>query len=327
MAQKAICPRGHIWDPSMLGGLPPTEKPRCPICGEEEPLRLRNALARLIRWCRQNALLSGLLSLCLVLAIALVIMFLHSRARQQSLRGEVDQAQLKVQQAEEKNRARRRGLEEEEEANRQKQQAEFEATKWRQRHDDLQNQLQEAKQARLAAVRQRDEQAHARKLADELRQTADELRQEAQSRRAEAARQLMQMYVAAGTQRMEGGDLSTASLWFAEALRLAQKEKTPEETHRLRLATVLAQCPRPVQLWTLEGKISAAQFSADGKRLLTAGADGKVALWDTVKGQRIGEPLPHMAALTQAVLSADGKRALTATTDMTIHLWDLDMGK
>src|SRR5579871_2388114 len=289
MAQKAICPRGHIWDPSMLGGLPPTEKPRCPICGEEEPLRLRNAFARLTRWCSQNALLAGLSLLCLVLTVVLAITFLQSRARQQALREEVDQALLQVRQADDKNRARRRGMEEEEEANRQKQQAEFEATKWRQRHDDLQSQLQDARQARLTAVRQRDEQAHARKLAEELRQTADELRQEAQSRRAEAARQLMQMYVAVGTQRMEGGDLSTASLWFVEALRLAQKEKTPEETHRLRLAAVLAQCPRPVQLWTLEGKISAAQFSADGKRLLTADVDGKLALWDAVKGQRIGE--------------------------------------
>ena len=44
MSQKAICPRGHIWDPSTLAGLPPTERPRCPICGEEEPMRVRYVL-------------------------------------------------------------------------------------------------------------------------------------------------------------------------------------------------------------------------------------------------------------------------------------------
>src|SRR5262249_41172404 len=121
----------------------------------------------------------------------------------------------------------------------QKRQAMMQATKrWENREKEFANQLRDAEKAAVEARRQRDEQLEKRKSAEELAQIADETRQEALTRRAEAARQLVKLHVAEGTRLMQSGDLSASLLWFVEALRLAEKEKLPTQTHRLRLAAV-----------------------------------------------------------------------------------------
>jgi WD40 repeat protein len=327
MSQKAICPRGHIWDPSTLAGLPPTETPRCPICGESEPLRAGNAVGRFLRWCRNNALVATLSALCLLLVVTLAVSIMRARAAAQRADDAAEKAEHEARKAAKALLVRQEGVEVGEENREKIRGAEAEAAKWRQRHDEMKRELREEKEARHNAVLQRDEQARDRRTAEELAQSADQLRREAQSAREQAGRQLVGMNVALGTRLMEDGDLSGSLVWFAEALRLAHREKMPEETHRLRLAAVLAQCPRPVQVWNHEKKLNAVQLAADGKRLLTAGVDGEVVIWDTAGGRRVGEPLAHMAAVTHAVFSANGKRVLTTTADMTVHVWDLDMGK
>lgn len=327
MSQKAICPRGHIWDPSTLAGLPPTGTPRCPICGEEEPLRTRNALTRLNRWGRNNTGLAGLTIVCFLLAVALAVAIIQAQKRMQMMREEAEKARFDTQQAEAKLLSRRRGVDTAEETQRQERQAEMQAAKWRNREKEFQAELLEAKKARRDALRQRDEQFAQRRLAEELAQTADQVRQEALRRRAETTRQLVKMYVAAGTRLMESGDLSTSLLWLVEALRLAEKEKLPQETHRLRLAAVLAQCPRPVQMWLHDKTLNAVRLSSDGKRVLTAGANGAAEVWDMATGKRIGEVLPHAEAVTHAAIRSDGKRVLTADADKMLHLWDVEMGE
>lgn len=326
MSQRAICPRGHIWDPATLGGLPPTETPRCPICGEEESLRANNLLVRLGRWCRNNLLLSGLSFLCLALLLAGGVALIRVRQEMQRVKEEVEQAQFEAQQIEAKLQATLYSREKEE-RQRRKRATEIQESKWTNREREFQAQLRESEKAALLSRRQRDEQFEMRKLAEELAQTADRVRQEAQSRRAEAARQLVEMHVAAGTHAMENGDLSAALPWFVSALRVAEKEKLPQEAHRLRLAAVLAQCPRPVQMWSHDTTLNVVQLSADGKRVLTAGANGAVEVWETATGKRIGDVLAHTEAVTHAAFRPDGKRVLTASADGMLHLWDVEMGK
>ena len=48
------------------------------------------------------------------------------------------------------------------------------------------------------------------------------------------------------------------------------------------------------------------QLSSDGKRMLTAAANG-VEVWDAATGKRIGEALAHEEAVTHAAFSPDGK--------------------
>src|SRR5579884_2568391 len=321
MSQKAICPRGHIWDPSTLAGLPPTATPRCPICGEEESPNVRNRLARLNRWVRNHPANVALSILCLLLVVSLIYVLLL-RQEMLTAREEAEKAH-----AEAMLRQRPHAVQVEDKEQQRNRQAELQAVRWREREKEFAAQLREAEKTASETRRQRDEQIHLRKLAEELAQTAEQVRQEALSRRAETARQLIQMQVAAGTRLMESGDLSVSLLWLTEALRLAEKEKLPTQTHRLRLAAVLAQCPRLVQMWLHDKTVNVVQLSPDGKRVLTAGANGALEIWDAANGKRIGEVLAHQGAITHAAFGPDGKRVLTAVADMTLHLWELETAK
>jgi WD40 repeat protein len=94
----------------------------------------------------------------------------------------------------------------------------------------------------------------------------------------------------------------------------------------------------PAYLWNAEtGKqvqtiaghqrdVTSVHFTPDGKRLLTAGLDGLLIVWDVETGKelkRMGKV--GSGVIYHAALSPDGKRALTAGyTDRTVRLWDLD---
>ncbi len=326
MSQKAICPRGHIWDPSTLAGLPPTERPRCPICGEEESPRLRSSMLRLGRWLRTNPLLACLWGLCLLLSTSLIVTIFLARSRTQAASEEAEKAHLIAHQFEAKLQSAQRQRENEE-TQRRTRETEFQELKSSKREKELQAQLREAEKAASDARRQRDEQIHLRKLAEELAQTAEQMRQEAVSRRAETARRLIQIYVASGTRLMESGDLSASLLWLTEALRLAEKEKLATDVHRLRLAHVLAQCPRPVQMWLHDKKLNAVQLSSDGKSVLTADTSGAVEVRDTASGKRIGGLLKHEAIVTNAAFSPNAKRVLTVAADGMLRLWNIEMSE
>ena len=191
--------------------------------------------------------------------------------------------------------------------------------------------MREAKKTALEYRKQRDEQIEKRKAAEDLAQIADEARAGSGVPSRGTARLLVKLHVAEGIRLMESGDLSASLVWFTEALRLAEKEKLPAQTHRLRLAAVLAGCPRPVQMWLHDKMPNLVKLSSDGKRVLTA-AGNSAAVWDTASGKRIGDVLGHEEAVTHATISPDGKRVSTATTDkmlqeMALHLWDVETSK
>jgi len=68
-------------------------------------------------------------------------------------------------------------------------------------------------------------------------------------------------------------------------------------------------------------------LSADGKRLVTAGADRLLRIWDTASGKQLhvcneqGQPIHRLA------LSADGKRVLTSHGSKDALLWDVETGR
>jgi WD40 repeat protein/serine/threonine protein kinase len=145
---------------------------------------------------------------------------------------------------------------------------------------------------------------------------------------AEASRRrLVRMNVAAGTERVEEGDLLRALPRFGEALRLDQGEPAREEGHRLRLGSVLSATPRIIQLCPHQGIVTSVGFSRDGARIVTACSDGKVGIWDLVSSAPVAPIMNHAEWVDHAEFSPDGARVLTACRDGSARLWDSRTGQ
>jgi hypothetical protein len=69
--------------------------------------------------------------------------------------------------------------------------------------------------------------------------------------------------------------------------------------------------------------VNSAQFSPDGKRIVTASLDNMARVWDTESGQLLIEPLKHSSTAQSPQFSPDGKRLVTASLDNTARVWDI----
>jgi WD40 repeat protein/serine/threonine protein kinase len=140
---------------------------------------------------------------------------------------------------------------------------------------------------------------------------------------AEESRQsLVRLHVSQGAEAMVAGDWFTGLSWFTEALRLDAGHAENELLHRVRIANILRQSPRLVQVLFHDGAVHFAQFSADGSRLVTASDDHTARLWDIATGTAVGAPLRLEGPVLYAVFSPDGRRVVTAGQDGTARIWD-----
>src|SRR5205814_3391983 len=76
-----------------------------------------------------------------------------------------------------------------------------------------------------------------------------------------------------------------------------------------------------------QGGIISAEFSADGKRIVTASRDRTARVWDTMTGQPLGEPLKHNYIVRFARFTPDGRRVITSCWMNRAWLWDVSTGK
>jgi WD40 repeat protein/tetratricopeptide (TPR) repeat protein len=153
------------------------------------------------------------------------------------------------------------------------------------------------------------------------RRTAAEVKAE------ETRKELVRLQVARGVALLDEGDLFGSLSWFADALKLDEGDPRREEMHRERLAAVLRQCPKLAQIWFHEGPVHYAEFSPDGRRVVTASEDGSARVWNADTGDPETPPLEHDGAVYRAWFDADGRRVLTASDDGSARVWNATTGK
>jgi WD40 repeat protein len=72
-----------------------------------------------------------------------------------------------------------------------------------------------------------------------------------------------------------------------------------------------------------DGLVRAVQFSADGRKLLSASEDGTARLWDPETGHHVSEPMRHGARVTSAEFSPDGSQVVTFSSDKAVRIWEV----
>jgi WD40 repeat protein/serine/threonine protein kinase len=117
-----------------------------------------------------------------------------------------------------------------------------------------------------------------------------------------------------------------------EALAYLQRSLSANPTNQAaltRLATFLTYHPWEVYSLVLDphSSVNSAQFSPDGKRIVTASDDGTARVWDAQTGQPLTESLKHRDRVWSAKFSPDGTRIVTASQDHTARVWDAQTGQ
>lgn len=69
-------------------------------------------------------------------------------------------------------------------------------------------------------------------------------------------------------------------------------------------------------------EVVSAQFSPDGKKIVTASFDKTAKIWDVATGNLLADLKDHKDLVSAAEFSPDGKKILTASWDNTVKVWD-----
>ncbi|MCI0361384.1 MAG: protein kinase, partial [Planctomycetaceae bacterium] len=162
-------------------------------------------------------------------------------------------------------------------------------------------------------------------LQDALRD-ANTARKAAETASEQRRQQLVQALLADGARQLDDGDFFAALLPFAQAYSLDRKNPERADIHRLRLTSILRQCPRLAQFWPHDADVGYSEFTAGERRVLTTSGN-TARLFDVDTGAEAAPPMIHGQLITSAALSHDGLRVATAADDHTVQIWDTATGR
>ena len=74
-------------------------------------------------------------------------------------------------------------------------------------------------------------------------------------------------------------------------------------------------------------RLNWAEFSADGKRVVTTSWDKTARIWDAATGRQLAVLSGHSDSVSTATFSPDGQLVLTASFDKTARIWDSFTGR
>jgi len=83
-------------------------------------------------------------------------------------------------------------------------------------------------------------------------------------------------------------------------------------------------------LLTIKGHnliVRRCKFSRDGRRVMTASADGTAKIWNSVTGTLLLKLTGHTSGLSSCDFSPDGSRIVTGSDDSTVRVWDAENGE
>jgi serine/threonine protein kinase/WD40 repeat protein len=147
----------------------------------------------------------------------------------------------------------------------------------------------------------------------------------AEGKNEDQRRQIVQLNINIGLHEVDHGDIFKALLRYTEALRL--DEKSPDErAHRIRIATLLLQCPRLLKLRMGDSPVLCTHLNAHGGWMATVGPRNVVEVRDVLTGQRVGPDLPLDEAPIAGAI-APGARAVALITPKAARVWDMASGQ
>jgi WD40 repeat protein/transcriptional regulator with XRE-family HTH domain len=117
-------------------------------------------------------------------------------------------------------------------------------------------------------------------------------------------------------------DPELSILLALEALSTTHTREAEDALHRAVFASRVE-----MNLRGHEGAVGVAVYSPDGKRIVTAGEDGKVIFWDAESGENILTLSGHEGPVNEVIFTSDGKRVATSSNDGTARLWDAVNGE
>ena len=299
----------------------------------------------------------------LAASAALLIIFSVIGAEFYLQRNEAISARIAAEnEAENAKRARKEAIAAQEaaEAERQKAVAAFE--KAQQSAVEAQKAREEAERAAQAAKKSADEEKLAKDKMREARDLEAKAHADAEQKKKRMEETLALSDFTTASRLIEEGNESKALAYLSRALRydrenaavvsrvisiLSQRNWGLPKFEPLRHAAevrgaqfspdgrwILTRSENNVALWNVatgqhvftvqhDQEIKSAAFSPDGKWFVTASADGIAQIWETISGQKYGEPLKHHGSVNYAVFSNDGKLVATASQEKTAQIWDV----
>ena len=150
--------------------------------------------------------------------------------------------------------------------------------------------------------------------------------QRAEKAKSEALQTLSRSDFIQGSEYLEQGRSSEGMAYLARAI--CTDPTNLSAVARLYSALVYTINNIPLSQPMLhEAKVNSAQFSHDGRFVVTASSDSTARVWDARTGKPVSQSMQHASAVNSAQFSPDGSFVVTASGDKTARVWDAQTGK